>query len=156
MFRQNDSHEIERDLIMRQIKQIVQLVARLLKGGAAEVKRDTALDELHRTASDLLRMDVKMLELVDARSAADLLRRPERIELYARIVCGQAEIFHHIKDTGAEKAAKRRALQLFVESALRAPLDEESLQIVRGLRGEVVLTELAARYTDWLRDKLPA
>lgn len=151
MFRQyDDHHQVERDVIMRQIKQLMQLVARLLKGASA-VQRDVALDELRRATGELLRMDMSLLELVDARSAADLLRRGERIELYARSVLGQAELHLAAKDATAHKTAQRRGLQLLIEAALRVPLDEESVTILRTLAPQVPASELAPRYQDWLR-----
>jgi hypothetical protein len=150
MFRQfDDHHQVERDVIMRQIKQLMQLVARLM-GAASTVKRDVALDELRRATGDLLRLDMMRLDMVDARSAADLLRRSERIELYAHSVLGQAQLHGRDRDAAAQKSAQRRALQLFIEAALRGSLDGESTAIVRKLTTQVDASTLAARYTDWL------
>lgn len=157
MFRQNDEHyQVERDLIMRQIKQLMQLVTRLLTGKLGEYKRDVALDELRRATGDLLRMDVTLLELVDARSAADALRRSDRIALYAHSNFGQAEIHRHAGDAPADRSARRRALQLFIEAALRGSLDDESATLLRTLASEIPSGELAVRYQDYLRDKLRA
>ena len=68
---------VERDFLMRAIKQLVELLVRALKLGSQ--KKDEAMQLLESGALTLLGIELKTLSLVDSASAADLLGSVPRI-----------------------------------------------------------------------------
>jgi len=140
-------HQRERDLIVRQIKQLAALVARVLTG---KMLAPEAEEELRRSTREMLGVEAELLGALDARSAADLLARSERIALYARIVSAQAEVRARTGDAPGANEERRRALQLWIEAGLRGPLDDEGAAAVAALEGKVARSDLPERHRAWL------
>jgi hypothetical protein len=134
MFRRDSMLDYEKDLIKRQIKQLVQSLARLVAGARQEVKVDVALEQLRKTAGDLLKTDPGLLAVVDVSSVAMMLRDPGRIALYAHVVAEEAELHRRAGDPASAERCHRRAIALFEEAAGRAPLEEESQLTLEALR----------------------
>lgn len=136
---------VERDFVMRLIKQLVELIARVLNLAKAK-KADEAQAVLEAGCLSLLGMDFHTLALVDSASAADLLQQPYRVVAFARLLGAQAEIE---RARGAEDLAHshdQHALELVLEALRRSPSHAEALSLGRELRPRVDVTRLPDRY----------
>ena len=121
--REGGGGEFEKDIVKRQIRQLVQAIARLL-GASVEVAGDTALDELRRVAGDALRIDPSLLARLDVRSALSLLKSHDfvgRAGRYALVLDAEAEL--RARAGEHELAAQLRARAIEVRRLAGVPED---------------------------------
>ena len=106
---------IDRDLIMRQLRFLQQLLARAKK---AEAENDfiTALDVLRGGYREALGLPQELISRVDMSSALLMLRTKERQRAYVELLRAEAQVLTAQGDTAAADAATRRATGL--EAAL--------------------------------------
>lgn len=122
----------ERDYVMRAVKQLADLIARLLKLALTDPQQAKA--QLDSAAREALQMDVATLSLVDARAAAELLGRADKVVLFATILeaYGELELL-----TGANHAARRHflhALDVAHEALRLEPKSADASALLARLR----------------------
>lgn len=106
---------VERDYVMRLVKQIAELLARALKLQLAK-KHDEAAEVLESGCLSLFGMDWKTLAWADSASAADLLKDPMKVKLFASLVEERAKI-HDAAGEPADAASKfQHAYELYREA----------------------------------------
>lgn len=102
---------IDRDLILRQIRFLQQLLARVRKT-QAEQDVATALDELRRGYREALGLPHELLARIDVDSARLMLRTPERQQAYQELLRAEAELLRGQGDTSAAQILENRAARL--------------------------------------------
>lgn len=101
----------EKDYIKRQIEMFARLLARVL--GLREAGRsEEALAEAKRGAGAVLGLEYDTLARVDAASARGLLREPDLIEAYARLLEVEADVAAEGGDGERAAALRVRAAQV--------------------------------------------
>ena len=134
---------VRQDYLQRMIEQAFEVLRRILKrrqsGDLALAVRDAdgALD-------DLLGPAAAVAVRLDAYTAAQLIREPERVALWARITAEKAEALRELGDEPAARAAGRRALELALEAWL---LEEEQRRLTPALHE--LLAEALAMGQAW-------
>ena len=136
----------QRDYILRMIEQFAEALARI-----AGLKRAGKLDEaellVRQTADSIFGPLRGMIEKVDAASAALLLEGHDKIGVYASLCAEQAEIWESRGEDARARAEYRRALELHLEAARRAPDGAASqIEAIRALRAKVDEARLAPPY----------
>ena len=125
----------ERDYVMRAVKQLAELIARILKLALTDpAKARAELDDAARAA---LGMEPSTLAFVDAASAAQLLGRADKVTLFATILeaYGELELL-----TGANHAARRHflhALDVAHEALKLDPTNAGATLLVTRLRARL-------------------
>ena len=107
----------ERDWILRVAKELAAFIARALKLGEAQ-KNDEALELLQGACTGLFGMEFRILSMVDAKSAVDLLGEPARGLAFAELLEAMAKVEI---DPLRREARLRHALSIVDEVRARAP-----------------------------------
>ncbi|MFT3838046.1 MAG: hypothetical protein QM723_13755 [Myxococcaceae bacterium] len=125
---------IERDWVMRMVKQIVDFIARALKL-AKEGKDKEAIELLESGCLEVLGIPWSALALVDSKSAAGVLGDGARVAAFGRILEERATI--EAMQGKVALAAQRRehALEIYQEALARSPKNAEALAGVARLNG---------------------
>jgi len=102
---------IDRDLIMRQLRFVQQLLARAKK---AQAQSDFAgaLHELRSGYREAVGTPYELLSQLDAGSARLMLRTAERQEAYRELLLAEAELLRAQGEEGAASSIERRLAQL--------------------------------------------
>jgi hypothetical protein len=136
---------VDKDYIVRMVKQIGDLFARLLKLMERR-EYDQAIRALQSACPSLLGLDYGPLSFADAETAAKLLVEREKVKLFAQLVAKEAEILELKGDASAHEK-RRFALELWAEALLRgAPLSPEQASTVRALTERVGPSAVGERY----------
>lgn len=136
---------VEKDFIVRLIRQLAEVLARAL-GLARKGQFDEAVAVLESSCPALLGMDYAPLALVDSASAAAILREPERVKTFARLLATAAEIYELKGDAPAARSKWQHALEVYFEAARLRPDDEEAAEQIRALAKKVPPDLLPERY----------
>ncbi|MFV8756284.1 hypothetical protein ACNOYE_37535 [Nannocystaceae bacterium ST9] len=120
------------DWVMVQLDEVGTAVRKI---AAAILDREQdQLVELDRQADSLLEdaFDHSRIALVDARTAALILRPPERIRSYARLLAEKSRLLHELGHEESSHGLARRALELQLEAAALEPdpdkIDREAIE----------------------------
>lgn len=105
--------EIERDFVVRQIRQLADAIARLVLGRPATAELDQAEEALRAAARDALKVDAQLLDRLAAESARTLLATPARMAAYVEVLSAQAILARAAGDIRRADSltARVRALQ---------------------------------------------
>ncbi len=115
---------VERDYVMRLVKQLAELLARALKLRAAK-KDDEAVELIEAGCLTLLGIDWKTLAWADSASAAQLLREPEKIRAFAALLEQRARIHQSAGEAPQARSKFQHAFELYREAGDAAqPLTE--------------------------------
>ena len=106
---------IERDFIMRQVKQLAEALARALKLKAAK-KDDEAAEVLESACLSVLGLDWKTLAWVDSASAARLLQEPARIRAFAALLEQRAHFHAESGELPEARSKYQHAFELYREA----------------------------------------
>lgn len=129
---------VRQDYLLRMIEQAFEVLRRIrLRRQSGELVR--AVRDADGAVDELLGPAAAVATRLDASTAAQLIREPERVALWARIVAEKAEALHALGDEPAARAAGRRALELALEAWL---LEDEQRRLTPALR-EVLAEALA-------------
>lgn len=110
---------VERDYVMRMVKQIAELLARAM-GLKGQKKDQEAAEVLEAGCLELLGIDWKTLAWSDSASAAQLLREPVKIRMFAQLMEHRAQ-FHEDAGQAADARSKfQHAYELYRESGKHA------------------------------------
>lgn len=106
----------QRDVVLRWIEQLGRLIARLLgRGSAGDLV--AAREQVDAAVTTLLGPLAALLPRVDAPSAAELIRDPERLFAYAQLLDLDGAILEAGGDPGTARERRARAVAL-AEAAL--------------------------------------
>jgi len=136
---------VEKDFIVRLIKQMAEVLARAL-GLARKGQHDEAIAVLESSCPSLLGMDYAPLAMCDSASAAGILREPARVKNFARLLATAAEVYELKGDASAARSKWQHALEMFIEAKLLRPDDDEAAEQIRNLAAKVPRDLLALRY----------
>ena len=105
----------ERDYVMRLVKQLAELFARVMNLKAAK-KNEEAAEVLEAGCLILFGIDWRTLAWADSASAAQLLKEPGRIRAFAALLEQRAEL-HEASDEPAEARSKwQHAFEMYREA----------------------------------------
>lgn len=137
---------VERDHILRMIQQLAAAIGRIL-GLKRAGKLDEALAAVRETADGIFGPLLRTLDALDAQSAASLLGSGEKIDAYAQLTAEEGSIQELKGAARRGRALSRRALELYLEAALRGPeISAEARAAIQALRAKVGEDLLADRY----------
>lgn len=122
----------ERDYVMRVVKQLADLIARVLKLALTDPQKARA--ELDAAGREALQIELGPLALVDAATCARLLGRADKVVLYATIVEAKAELELLEGAQHRGRAQLLHALELTHEAIALAPKDGEAQRLLERLR----------------------
>lgn len=121
---------VRQDYLLRMIEQAFEVLRRIRKrrqdGDLVQAARDAdgAVDEILGPAA-------AVAVRLDSFTAAQLIREPERVALWARLAAEKAEALRELGNEPAARAAGRRALELALEAWL---LEDEHRRLTPALR----------------------
>ncbi len=101
---------MDRDLIMRQLRFLQQLLARI-RQTQAEQDFPTALEQIHDGYRDVLGLSYELLSRVDISSALLMVRTPERRQAYLELLRTEAELQRASGAASTADSLERRATQ---------------------------------------------
>lgn len=113
------------DWLLVQIDEVAEAV-RKLAAISTDTPRAEELDQLDEQTDGLLEdtFEHSQLRIVDARTAALILRPPARIRAYAQLLAAKAQLVHARGRLEASAQLVRRALELQLEAAALEPNPE--------------------------------
>ena len=141
---------VERDYVMRIVKQLVELLARALKL-KTQKRYDEAAQTVEGGCGELLGVEFDTLALVDSASAAQLLGTFVRIRTFARLLEELSGIHRLDDDESHARTRARHAMEMYLEALARKADDAEALAGVERLRAHVDVSMLSAVYSARLR-----
>jgi hypothetical protein len=134
-----------RDYLMRIIQQVIEAIAKMM-GLIEEGKSDRALKEAER-AYELLDVPRELLEVASTETLADVLVRPDKMRLCARLMAAEGAAYAANRDPLMAVKKRRAALELFLEAHGQDPVDDD-YDHIRELSRHVPSSSLAAKYRD--------
>jgi len=111
-FGRDDVNDFEKDYIKRQLQRLSEALARVILGARETGKIDPALEEIKKTCRSLIGHDARFLAVIDAGSAALVLREPSKIKAYAELCAAEGELLALRGDAAAAEAMQKRAREL--------------------------------------------
>jgi len=135
----------EGDYILRAIQQLAGAIARIM-GLNQRAEYDRALAEAERSWSELLDAPAGLVDTVDSRTLAGMLREPDRIRIAAQLSREQARALTGKGDAPGAARRSRRALELLLEARALAAADPTDEAAIRELQLAAPLDTLAPRY----------
>lgn len=102
----------DQDFVMRQIRQVVDLISRLLLGRPSAAEVDEAQQRLRQVAHDALRIDLDLLVRVAPESVLQVLGSPARIAAYLEVLEAQVTLARAAGDGAGAARLARRASEL--------------------------------------------
>ena len=106
---------VERDFIIRLVKQLAELLARAMKLKSAK-KDDEAAEVIESGCLSLLGIDWKTLAWVDSASAAQLLKDPARIRAFAALLEQRAHFHAEAGEAGEARSKYQHAFEMYREA----------------------------------------
>lgn len=125
---------IERDWVMRMVKQLVDFIARALKL-AKEGRDKEAIELLESGCLEVLGIPWSALALVDSKSAAGVLGDGARVAAFGRILEERASIEAMQGKVALAAQRRQHALEIYQEALARSPKNAEALEGVARLSG---------------------
>jgi len=143
---------VERDYIMRLVKQLAALLAAVLKL-KQEKKYDQALEQLQGAFPGFFGIEYRTLTAIDSASAGQLLGEAAKIKILARLIEEEAVVYHSRGDELRCAARQVHALELYIEAALRDPRDGGIASAMEALLKQVEPEDLGEKYQVWLQSQ---
>ncbi len=125
---------VEKDYLQRQIRQLAELLGKLLGLGRAG-KQEEAAEELRQGALTLLGLDFATLCAIDSRSGVMLLGSADRVELFASLLDADAELADVEGDAARAELRRHHALEVRLEAVLSFPSTKTEQRARVGLAG---------------------
>ncbi|MBS1150178.1 MAG: hypothetical protein H6Q89_1876 [Myxococcaceae bacterium] len=132
---------VERDFIMRLVKQLAELLARAMKLQAAK-KDEEAAEVIEAGCLSLLGIDWKTLAWVDSASAAQLLKAPVRIRVFAALLEQRARMHREAGELAQARSKFQHAFEMYRE----AGDDPEAVGGARRTGAEIDVLLLPQKY----------
>ena len=130
------------DYVLRQVRAAAAMLARVI-GLRLENRIDEAFRELDGAFGALLEHRRDLVRRLDSATAAALLRSPESIALYARLVREEALL---------RGEAPVRAAELAIEALRRDPDQDDAAALLNELRATMEAEQLPAPYREAFRN----
>lgn len=118
----------ERDWLLRILKQLVELIVRALKLAGAK-KYDEALEILQSAPGTLLGIEYRILAMIDAASAVDLLGNVHRATVFVKLVGAMADA-EADRDLGAADRYRQHQRELLEVMVRKFPESEEARELL--------------------------
>jgi hypothetical protein len=145
--------EFERDILLRQIRQLARMIAQLVLKARAEDRYETGLEAVRAALEGGWDVDYRMLDRIDAASAALLVRDGEALRTLAWIAEQESELHRGAGDLVSARNRRCRALALYAECADRFPAEEAACRAAaRALVDELDGASLPEKHRRWLED----
>lgn len=125
----------ERDYVMRAVKQLADFIARVLKLALTDPR--AARDQLEAACRDTLHIELATLSLVDARTAAGLLVRADKVVYFATVIETLGELDLLEGATHRARSHFLHALELAHEAASLDSKSSEATALIARLRGRL-------------------
>jgi Flp pilus assembly protein TadD len=125
----------ERDYVMRAVKQLAEVIGRLLKLALVDPQRARA--ELDEAARSALGMEPSTLAFVDAHTAAVLLGRADKVVLFATVLEAYGDLDELVGATHAARGRFLHALDLAHEALALDPTSAPAKAVVERLRARL-------------------
>ena len=106
---------VERDFIMRLVKQLAEVLARAMKLKGLK-KDDEAAEVIESGCLSLLGIDWKTLAWVDSASAAQLLKEPARIRAFAALLEARAQLHADAGEAAEARSKFQHAFEMYREA----------------------------------------
>ena len=148
--------EFEKDFVMRQIRQLVQFIARLVREARTEDRQDSGIEELRTAVEKWLGISPAVLDRLEPASVARLVREGEVLRTLAWITAQEGELHEAAGDPEAARQRRYRALTLYAECAGCFPAEDAACR--EAARTLVAVTEtgpLAEKHRRWLDSPSP-
>ena len=143
--------EFERDFILRQIRRIAQMVARIVLRAREQASCESGLEAVRAAVADGLGMDYGVLSRLDPASVALLVREGEVLRTLAWIAEQEAGLTAGAGDSAAAERLRRRASALYAECAERSPEEAPAcLEAARAMRDGIDVASMDPRHRRWL------
>ena len=143
--------EFERDLLLRQIRQLAQMVARIAFKARAEGRYESGLEQVRATLEGGLDLDYAMLRRIDAASVGLMVRDGEALRTLAWFAEVEGGLLEAAGDREAAASLRRRAIALYAECANRFAGEEAACrEAARALADAAILPALAEEHRRWL------
>jgi hypothetical protein len=102
----------EKDFIKRQIRQLTEMLSRVLGQAKSEGNFETGLEAIRKTCGEALGIDSAIIGRMTSASVAQVINDPERLKAYAWLLEQEAEL-HELKgDAATARDRRRRALEI--------------------------------------------
>jgi hypothetical protein len=116
----------DHDFLMRQIRQLAQVVARLVFRAVEDGSCDAAVGEVRKAKAVAFGVEVGLLDRLEPASLALLVRDGESLRTLAWVTAQESDLRARM-DRSAEAARLRaRAIALYAECALRFPEEADA------------------------------
>ena len=106
---------IERDYILRLVRELAEVLARAMKLKAAK-KDDEAAEAIESGCATLFGIDWKALAWSDSASAAQLLKEPVRIRAYATLLEHRAQLHAGSGEAAEARSKYQHAHEMYCEA----------------------------------------
>ena len=144
---------VRQDYLLRMIEEAFAVIRRIRKR-RQDGEAEAAARDAEGAVDALLGPQGAVAARLDPATAAQLIRSPEQVALWARITAEKAEALRELGDEPAARAAGRRALELALEAwlledeqrRLGAPLRELLNETLAATRAWAAPAGLAERY----------
>jgi hypothetical protein len=111
----------EHDFLMRQIRQLAQVVARMLLGARDEGSCEAALREVRKAKAAALAVEEGLVDRLDPASLALLVRDGESLRTIAWVTAREGELHARLGQATEAARLRLRAIALYEECARRFP-----------------------------------
>lgn len=146
---------IERDYIMRMIKQLAGVLARIIRAKEQE-QYDEALQLIQEAYSELFGLDSRLAGMMDAESLALLLGNRDKIKAMARLFREEGDLQALKGDASQAGSRYKRSLELYLEAtAVESSKDPEVLQAIQELAEKIDIAQLSGKYSALLKKVKP-
>ncbi len=116
----------DHDFIMRQIRQLAQVVARLVSRAADDGSCDAAVGEIRTAKAAALGVEEGLLERLDPASLALLVRDGESLRTVAWVTAQESALHARLGPPGEAARLRARAIALYDECARRFPAEADA------------------------------
>ena len=138
----------QQDYLLRMLQQVAAAIARMLRRKSAG-DFVGARQELNAAIGQLLGPSAQLAPMMDSRTASGLVSDARIVTSWALLLRQDAELMRLLSMDAAAAATDRRALELLLESWLRAKeLNPEMREALGVLLARVDVTSLMPRYRD--------
>ena len=145
--------EFEKDILLRQIRQLARMIAAIVSRARSEDRYDTGLEAVRAALEGGWDADYRVLNRIDAASAALLVRDGEVLRTLAWIAEQEAELHRGAGDLVSARNRRCRALALYAECAERFPEEEQACrESARALVDGLDCASLSEKHRRWLED----
>lgn len=121
---------IREDYIMRLIRDLAEVVKRVIRAREQEGNARMALDEIARGYEELLGMPPGLSDLLDAATMTQMLRTADRLRAAAQLSWQEGHCYKSMRDPLTAFQRYRRAHELYLEARALDPQPDDEAAIL--------------------------